>query len=163
MDKRRCTVGTLEKEIQPIFAENCVQCHANTPGLPSFAEYEATSEVVKTDMGASVDSLTRVSHIHLFGIAFIFIFVGCIFSLAVGFNEKIEAVIIAIPFGFLIIDISLWWTTSVFPDFARFTIVGGFGYMFAFAIMWFTSMYQMWILPRNGKTYDINEWTDKRD
>ena len=152
-----------KKEIQPIFAENCVQCHANIPGLPSFTEYEATAEVAKTDMGASVDSLTRVSHIHLFGIAFIFIFVGYIFSLAVGFNEKVKATIIAIPFGFLIIDISSWWITSVFPGFAWFTIIGGFGYMFAFAIMWFTSMYQMWILPRNGKTYDVNEWTDKRD
>ena len=108
-------------------------------------------------MGASVDSLTRVSHIHLFGIAFIFIFVGYIFSLTVGFNKKVKVKSIAIPFEFLIIDISSWWITTVLPGFAWFTIIGGFGYMFAFAIMWFTSMYQMWILARNDKTYEVNE------
>ncbi|SFV67143.1 Elongation factor-1 alpha [hydrothermal vent metagenome] len=97
-------------------------------------------------MGASVDSLTRVSHIHLFGIAFIFIFLGYIFSMSIGMSEVVKSIIIAIPFGFLIIDISSWWITSIYPAFAWFTIIGGFGYMMAFAIMWFTSMYQMWLL-----------------
>ncbi|WP_289401874.1 hypothetical protein [Sulfurovum xiamenensis] len=150
------------KKVEPVFSANCVQCHSSIPGLPKFDEYEETAEVAKTDMGASVDSLTRVSHIHLFGIAFIFIFVGLIFSLAVGLNEKLKAFIIAIPFGFLIIDISSWWITSIFPQFAWFVIIGGFGYMMAFVIMWGTSMYQMWILPRNGKDYNINEWNDNR-
>jgi len=150
------------KDVKPIFEGNCVKCHSTISGLPKFTEYKDSAEVAKTDMGASVDSLTRVSHIHLFGIAFIFIFVGYIFSLAVGFNEKVKAFIIAVPFGFLIIDISSWWVTSVFPQFAWFTIIGGFGYMMAFAIMWFTSMYQMWILPRNGKEYRVNEWSDER-
>jgi len=153
------------KKVEPIFQANCISCHSIEvmPSIAPLTSYEEVSKVTETDKGASLDSLTRVSHIHLFGIAFIFIFVGYIFSLAVGFNEKVKATIIAIPFLFLIIDISSWWITSVFPGFAWFTIIGGFGYMVAFAIMWFTSMYQMWILPRNGKTYDINEWTDKRE
>lgn len=150
------------EKVEPVFQANCIQCHSSIPGLPSFTDYAETAKVAKPDMGASVDSLTRVSHIHLFGIAFIFIFVGYIFSLAVGLNEKLKAVIIAIPFAFLIIDISSWWITSVFPGFAWFTIIGGFGYMIAFAIMWVTSMYQMWILPLKGKEYHINEWNDKR-
>jgi hypothetical protein len=150
------------KKVEPIFQANCVSCHTAIPNLPTFTNYEETAKVAETDKGASLDSLTRVSHIHLFGIAFIFIFVGYIFSLAVGFNEKVKAIIIAIPFGFLIIDISSWWITSIFPGFAWLTIIGGFGYMVAFAIMWFTSMYQMWILPRNGKEYSVNEWSDER-
>lgn len=146
------------KEVEPVFAANCVQCHSSIPGLPSFTEYEATAEVAKTDMGATVDSLTRVSHIHLFGIAFIFIFLGFIYSMSVGINEIFKSITIAIPFGFLIIDISSWWITSKYPGFAWFTIIGGFGYMMAFAVMWFTSMYQMWILPRKDKQYTNNEW-----
>ncbi|MDQ7045582.1 MAG: hypothetical protein Q9M32_06705 [Sulfurimonas sp.] len=146
------------KDVQPIFEANCVACHSSIPGLPHFTEYEATAEVAKTDMGASVDSLTRVSHIHLFGIAFIFIFLGYIYSMAVGINEIFKSIVMAIPFGFIIIDISSWWVTSIYPGFAWFTIIGGFGYMMAFAVMWFTSMYQMWIMPRNGKAYDSNEW-----
>ena len=54
------------------------------------------------------DSLTRVSHIHLFGIAFIFTLVGFIFSLAVGINAKLKAFIIVIPYAFLIVDILSW-------------------------------------------------------
>jgi len=146
------------EKVAPVFNANCVQCHSTMPGLPTFAEYESTAEVAKTDMGATVDSLTRVSHIHLFGIAFIFILLGYIFSMAVGFNQIVKSIIMAIPFGFLIIDISSWWITSVYPNFAWFTIIGGFGYMMAFAIMWFTSMYQMWIIPRKGKKYTRNEW-----
>ena len=60
-------------------------------------------------MGATVDSLTRVSHIHLFGIAFIFIFMGYIFSMAVNIKESIKSIVIAIPFGFILIDITSWW------------------------------------------------------
>jgi len=148
-------------EVEPIFQANCVSCHNSIPSLPNLIEYEDTAKIAETDKGASLDSLTRVSHIHLFGIAFIFIFVGYIFTLVVGFNQKIKAIIIAIPFLFIIIDISSWWITSIYPGFAWFTIIGGFGYMMAFAVMWFTSMYQMWILPRNGKVYDSNEWYDK--
>jgi hypothetical protein len=146
------------EEVKQVFDANCIQCHSTIPGLPSFDSYESTAEIAKTDMGATVDSLTRVSHIHLFGIAFIFIFVGFIFSFAVGFNKKVKSIIIAIPFVFLIIDILSWWVTKSYPAFAWFTIIGGFGYISAFAIMWVTSMYQMWILPYNGKSYDSNEW-----
>ena len=147
-----------EKTIQPILEKNCIACHSSMPGLATFASYEESAEIAKVDTGATVDSLTRVSHIHLFGIAFIFIFVGYIFSLAVGFNQNVKAVILAIPFLFILIDISSWWVTSIYPGFAWFTIIGGFGYMMAFAIMWWTSMYQMWISPRNGKVYTTNEW-----
>ena len=136
------------KRVQPIFSRNCVQCHSSMPGLPSFANYEESAEVAKTDMGATVDSLTRVSHIHLFGIAFIFIFMGYIFSMAINIKEGIKSIVIAIPFGFILIDITSWWVTSEYPAFAWLTIIGGFGYMMAFAVMWFVSMYQMWLMPQ---------------
>lgn len=145
-------------EVEPIFQENCVSCHSSIPGLPTLMEYENTAKVAETDKGASLDSLTRVSHIHLFGIAFIFIFMGYIYSMSVEINQKFKAMIIAIPFVFLILDITSWWITSIYPNFAWLTIIGGFGYMMAFAVMWFTSMYQMWILPKNGKNYNSNEW-----
>jgi len=145
-------------DIKPILDRNCISCHTAMSGLPDLVEYEETAEIAKTDMGASVDSLTRVSHIHLFGIAFIFIFVGYIFTLTVGFSHITKSIIIFIPFLFLLIDICSWWITSIIPEFAWFTIIGGFGYIMAFTIMWWTSMYQMWILPRNGKDYASNEW-----
>ncbi|PHR56043.1 MAG: elongation factor-1 alpha [Arcobacter sp.] len=145
-------------KVQKVFEGNCIKCHSAIPGLPTFETYEGSAEVAKTDMGASIDSLTRVSHIHLFGIAFIFIFVGFIFSFTVGLCQQTKAIVISIPFTFLIIDIFSWWITKSYPGFAWFTIIGGFGYICAFGFMWFTSMYQMWVLPYNGKVYDSNEW-----
>ena len=135
------------EKVKPIFEANCVACHSSIPQLPPFLEYEDTAKVAEVDSGISVDSLTRVSHIHLFGIAFIFIFMGYIYSMSVNISEGFKSIVIAIPFAFLIVDIGSWWLTSFFPAFAWFTIIGGFGYMMAFAIMWFTSMYQMWIMP----------------
>ncbi|MDE2309214.1 MAG: elongation factor-1 alpha, partial [Betaproteobacteria bacterium] len=111
----------------------------------------------KIDEGASIQHLTRVSHIHLFGISFIFFFVGFIFSFAVGVPKWLKISAIAIPFGFLIIDVLSWWLTKWNPSFAWLTLIGGFGYSVASTFMWFTSMYQMLILPRNEKSYG-NAW-----
>jgi hypothetical protein len=104
-------------------------------------------DIAKVDEGADITSLTRVSHIHLFGISFIFFFVGYIFSMAVGFNRWVKAVIIFIPFAFLVVDIASWWLTKMNPQFAWFVIIGGFGYSIAATIMLFTSLYQMWVMP----------------
>lgn len=147
--------GATEKgyeEVKPIFDNNCIACHSSIESLAQFNTYEETKDVTSTDEGASIDSLTRVSHIHLFGIAFIFIFVGYIFTMSVGLSEIMKSIIISLPFAFLIVDISSWWVTSIFPAFAWLTIIGGFGYMMAFAVMWFVSMYQMWLyVPQINK------------
>src|SRR5690606_19109107 len=107
--------------------------------------------------GASISSLTRVSHIHLFGISFIFFFMGLIFSFAIGIPRWLKILAIAFPFGFLILDVLSWWLTKWIPGFAWLTIIGGIGYSLASTFMWFTSMYQMFVLSRNGKIYG-NAW-----
>lgn len=154
--------GATEEEwdttIQPIVQQYCVRCHGGIQGLTAFTSYEAMLPLAQTDPGASVDSLTRVSHIHLFGIAFIFFFVGGIFSLAVGIPKWLKNVAIATPFVFLLIDILSWWLTKWYPDFAVLTIVGGFGYNLASVFMLGASLYQMWILPRKGKVFDESPW-----
>ena len=117
-------------------------------------------EAAATDQGATVDSLTRVSHIHLFGIAFIFFLMGFIFSFSVGIPKWLKEMVILLPFVFLILDIISWWATKWFPFFDWFTMIGGIGYTLASTFMWFTSMYQMWVLPYNGKDYSVNTWED---
>ena len=147
-----------DENINTIFQENCVFCHDEEPGLPDFNKYENVKAVSEVDNGASISSLTRVSHIHLFGISFIFFFVGLIFSFAVGIPTWLKASAIALPFLFLIIDVMSWWLTKWVPAFAWFTIIGGFGYTAASTFMWFTSMYQMWVLPLKKSSYISNEW-----
>jgi len=131
------------KRIQPLFQKYCLSCHNAESGLPNFSELEAVKKIAAVDEGASIGSLTRVSHIHLFGIAFIFLFVGWIFALA-QFPQKWKLVLIATPFAFLVIDVLSWWLTKYHPVFAWLTMLGGIGYTIASTIMIFTSFAQMW-------------------
>lgn len=153
--------GAAESEWEPhfkgVFAQYCIACHSQIPGIPDFTKYAEVKKASATNTGATVSGLTRVSHIHLFGISFIFFFIGFIFSFAVGIPKKIKILAIAFPFGFLIIDVFSWWLTKLSPDFAYLTIIGGIGYSLASTFMWLTSMYQMFILSRNGKIYG-NAW-----
>ncbi|MFZ1547252.1 MAG: elongation factor-1 alpha [Candidatus Nitrotoga sp.] len=146
-----------ELHFKDTFQRNCVQCHGSIPGIADFSKYEDVKNVAKIDEGASIQTLTRSSHIHLFGISFIFFFVGFIFSFAVGVPKWLKISAIATPFVFLIIDVFSWWLTKWNPNFAWLTLIGGFGYSIAATIMWFISMYQILILSRNGKIYG-NAW-----
>lgn len=150
-----------EPRVQHLFKNNCTQCHGNIPGLPDFNKLESVKKLSEVDKGASIDSLTRVSHIHLFGISFIFFFVGLIFSLVVGIRQWIKATIISIPFLFLILDVMSWWIIKWYPNFAILMIIGGVGYSMASGFMILTSLYQMWILPFKGKKYSDNTWAEK--
>lgn len=149
--------GKWESHFKDVFAKNCVMCHSTVPGIPDFTKLEEVKKVAAIDKGATIQSLTRLSHIHLFGIAFIFFFMGFIFSFAVNVPRTLKVLAIAFPFGFLIVDVLSWWLTKLNPGFAWFTIIGGIGYSVASTFMWVTSMYQMFILSRNGKTYG-NAW-----
>lgn len=153
--------GAPETEWEPhfkeVFKQNCAMCHGSMPSIPDFTKLEEVKKMAQINEGASIQTLTRVSHIHLFGISFIFFFMGLIFSFAAGVPKWLKIISIATPFGFLIIDILSWWLTKWSPGFAWFVIIGGFGYSVASSIMWTISLYQMLILSRNGKIYG-NAW-----
>jgi len=140
-----------ETTIKPLVDEYCVACHANMPGLSNVGEKDVMLKMAAVDHGVSIASLTRVSHIHLFGIAFIFFFVGWIFTFASGFSTGVKSLLIATPFAFLIVDIVSWWLTKLEPNFAWLVIIGGFGYSLASTVMIFSSLYQMWITPLLAK------------
>jgi hypothetical protein len=143
--------GEWDSKIKPITDQYCVACHANMPGLAKIGEKDEMIKVAAPDMGASVSTLTRVSHIHLFGISFIFFFIGLIFSFATGFSQTVKALLIFTPFMFLIIDIAAWWLTKMTPGFAWLVMIGGFGYSLASTIMIFSSLYQMCVKPFMAK------------
>lgn len=136
--------------VAPVVMANCVKCHGTIQGLPDFRTYEGLAPYAKVDEGKTVNALTRVSHIHLFGIAFIFFFVCGIFALAEGVSPALKAAAIGMPFLFLVIDIAAWWLTSWSPSFAYLTIIGGFSYNVAAAFMIVTSLWQMWGPRRAG-------------
>ncbi len=137
-----------ESTIKPHVVKYCGVCHENIPGLANISKKEVMYTMTKVSEGASVSTLTRVSHIHLFGISFIFFMVGWIFSYADGFSPIVKAFLIFTPFGFLILDIVSWWLTKMNPNFAWLVIIGGFGYSLASTVMIFTSLYQLWFKNR---------------
>lgn len=136
--------------IRQIFDNKCIICHNAEAGgaVPDYSDFKQIKERAVVDTGASIASLARVSHIHLFGIAFIFMFVGLIFSLASGVPKVLKATVISMPYIFLLVDISAWWLTKLHPNFAWFVIIAGTAMALSFAFMWVVSMYEMWILPR---------------
>lgn len=147
--------STYLTDIKPIVEKNCVLCHnANAGSLPDFNKFENLKKVSESSEGATFQSLTRLSHIHLFGISFIFMFVGIIFSFSTGVPRKYKYPAIIMPYLFLLIDIASWWLTKLNPHFAWLVIIAGTGLGVSFAFMWSVSMYQMWVLGGIKKLVD---------
>lgn len=145
-------------EIGGLVATNCTRCHSPATGLPDFTRYEVIKQRAQIDEGKPIDALARVSHIHLFGISFIWFFVGLIFSLSVRLPSWVKGVAIALPFAFLIADVLGWWMTKWTPGFAWLTIIGGAGANAATGFMLLASLYQMWVMPRKGERFDESPW-----
>lgn len=133
-----------KSRIEPLMQKHCVACHNAESPQPNFTKFEVVQKLAEVDQGASIATLTRVSHIHLFGIGFIFLFVGWIFAMA-EFDNRWKLILIATPFAFLLLDILSWWLTKYIPIFAWLTMLGGFGYSAASTAMIFTSLAQMWL------------------
>ncbi|MCQ8128918.1 elongation factor-1 alpha [Methylomonas rivi] len=147
-----------DADIKPIVEKNCLMCHnAGAGSIPDFAQFENLKKVAESSEGATFQSLTRLSHIHLFGISFIFMFVGLIFSFSTGVPCCYKYPAIVMPYLFLLIDIASWWLTKLNPHFAWLVIIAGFGLGISFAFMWSVSMYQMWILG------GVRKQTDRRN
>ncbi len=136
----------FQAKISPIIEEHCIACHnpeAN-PHLTDLRTYEGVAKVAAKDEGMSIATLVRVSHIHLFGIAFIFAFIGRIYSHALVRPVWLKCVVVAAPFAVVLTDVGSWYLTKLWAPFAWVIIGSGAIMGLSFATMWLTSMYQMW-------------------
>ena len=137
--------AVFEAEIDGILEKRCVACHdGSNPHLPSLKGFDAVSKVAEVDTGADIFTLVRVTHIHMFGITFIFFIVGFIFTHAYVRPIWLKCAVIILPFVALVADIFSWYLTKFYPGFAYVVMVGGAAYGASFAFMWLVSMYQMW-------------------
>ena len=139
-DKRNYTAS-----IETIVEINCLSCHdGSNPHLSNLDGFENIQKVVAQNTGADLFTLVRVSHIHLFGLTFIFFIVGFIFSHSFVRPLWLKSLIIAIPFVGVIADVLGWYVTKVFTPFAWVVLIAGVFNGLSFAVMWVVSMYQMW-------------------
>lgn len=142
--------GASEAEfinIQPILKRACEGCHSPASGLPiqPLTSYAEVSQYTSMDLGQSIKSLVRVSHIHLFGMSFIFILTSLIFALSQT-SQLFRSVLIAIPFLAIWFDIGSWWLTKYEPVFAYIVIVGGVLMGLSLAGQIAVSLYEMWFM-----------------
>ncbi|MDX8405230.1 MAG: hypothetical protein R8K50_03675 [Mariprofundus sp.] len=136
----------FHEKVEPIMQENCIMCHSAESGMsiPHFTSYANVVKLTEMDTGATIPALVRVSHIHLFGIAFILFFVGRIFILC-EMPVSLKRITVAIPFVFLLVDILSWYITKIMPSFAYVVIANGALMGIAFGGQLLTSLYQMWL------------------
>lgn len=134
-----------ETEIKPLLEQRCMSCHdGSNPHLPNLNGYDNLQKVAVQDTGADVFTLVRVSHIHLFGLTFVFFVMGLMFSHAYVRPVWFKCTIVALPFAAVIADISSWYLTKLYHPFAWLVLLSG-GLMGAcFAFMWVVTMYQLW-------------------
>lgn len=151
--------GAEEAEYQAktaaIFKKRCVACHNNrNPHLPSLEDYEHVKLTAEQDTGADIFTLVRVSHIHLFGLTFIFFIVSTIFSHAYLRREWLKITIVSTPFVAIALDISSWFITKLYEPYAWMLIISGAFMAMSFAVQFFISLYQMWFfsLPEDAAT-----------
>ena len=125
--------------------KRCLTCHdGSNPHLANLDGFDNVRKVTEVDKGADIFTLVRVSHIHLFGITFIFFILGSIFSHAYVRPIWFKCVVVGAPFLFLSFDISAWYFTKLYHPFAL-VVMGAGGLMgLCFAFMWVVSLWQMW-------------------
>lgn len=138
--------AVYDSQIAPILQRDCLICHAPESGMkvPPLTHYEQVVKLTEVDRGASIPSLVRVSHIHLFGIAFILFFVGRLFILC-EIPIALKRLTIGIPFLSMLTDILAWYLTRETPAYAYLLVFSGalLGLSLNFQIG--LSLYQMWL------------------
>ncbi|MDT4331004.1 hypothetical protein ACQE3E_16690 [Methylomonas sp. MED-D] len=138
-----------DEKIAPILNRDCVHCHnpAANPSLPDLTTFTGVAEVAHTG-GASIPALVRVSHIHLFGIAFILFFIGKIFLLC-DMNIYVKRIAVVIPFVAMLLDVGSWFVTKHVREFAYVVVLSGALMGLSMGVQILLSVYQMWFYRRD--------------
>ena len=134
-----------DKSIRPLLDKYCMACHdGSNPHLPNLNGYDNLKKVTEKDTGAAIPTLVRVSHIHLFGMTFIFFLVGLMFSHAYVRPVWFKCAVVALPFAGIMVDVASWYLIKVFHPFVFVEIGAGMLLAACFAFMWLVALYQMW-------------------
>jgi hypothetical protein len=133
-------------DVQPILVQACGSCHSAASGMPlaPLTTYREVAAFTEVDLGKSIQALARVSHVHLFGMSFIFLGTGIIFSFT-RITLWLRILLIALPFVAIWIDIGSWWFTKHAPLFAYTVIAGGTLMGLSLAAQIIIPLYEMWV------------------
>src|SRR6185369_3860387 len=139
--------ATYDRLVVPIAEKRCGSCHdGSNPHLPNLMGFDNLKKFTEKDTGAAIATLVRVSHIHLFGVTFIFFLVGLMFSHAFVRPVWLKFAVVAAPFFAISIDVASWYMIKIFHPFVYVEILAGMTIAMCFAFMFLTSLYQMWFM-----------------
>ena len=155
--------ATYDASAKAILDKRCISCHdGSNPHSLNLSGYDNIKTTTAQDTGTDIFTLVRVSHIHLFGITFVFFLIGLIFSHAYVRPVWLKCVIMGAPFVCLFIDVISWYLVKVYHPFAWVTMGAGGLMGMSFAVMWAISMYQMWfsrapnaVLERTAQSHTV--------
>ncbi len=134
-----------EKTIAPLLEKRCLACHdGSNPHLPNLNSFDNVKKMTEKDTGAAIATLVRVSHIHLFGLTFIFFLVGLMFSHAYVRPVWFKCTVVALPFVAIMVDVSSWYIIKLFHPFVYVEIAAGGVLAACFGFMWLVTLYQIW-------------------
>lgn len=137
------------KDILPILQKTCLACHVQSSGmnLPDFSTYAGLHKYAEVDTGMSMNSLLKLSHIHLFGISLLLFMLGSIFIQA-EVNVWFKRFLVVSPMLAVFVDVLSWFLTKYDSHYAIIVIAAGgiLGVSMALQIM--ISLYQIWTLKR---------------
>ena len=143
--QRGATKANYDADVKPTLDKRCMACHdGSNPHLPNLNGYDNLRKMTEQDTGADVFTLVRVSHIHLFGVTFIFFIMGLMYSHAYVRPVWFKCTVVATPFLCIAMDVSSWYFTKLYHPFALVVMLAGAMMGLAFALMWVTTMYQLW-------------------
>ena len=140
--------GAYDRTVRPIINDRCLVCHnGSNPHIPNLDGYDNIKKVTESDTGAKISTLVRVSHIHMFGVPFIFFIMGVMFSNAYVRPVWFKCTVIALPFLAVMVDVASWYIIKIYHPFAWVEILAGMVLAGCFAFMWVVTMYQLWFSP----------------
>ena len=147
--KSGASAGGYESAVQPILERSCTGCHNPGSGLPvpDLTTFAAVQQVAEVDLGQSLHTLMKLSHIHLFGIGLLLFAVGLIFRLAV-MRPWLKVSLIVLPFAAMLADILAWFLTKRDPVYAYVVVVSGGLLGLSLTVQVLVSLWQLWIPPR---------------
>lgn len=141
--------GAPESEyaaMKPIFDNNCVACHSagSDATIPPLDTYQAVLKMSQTDQGPTLTQLARVSHVHLFGVSFIFMLTGAIFAFS-QIAAWFRVTMIVLPYMAMVADIGSWWLTKFFPVFGIVVVLSGAVMAISIACQILIPLWEMWL------------------
>jgi hypothetical protein len=141
-----------DKSVAPVLEKRCMTCHdGSNPHLPNLSGYDNLKKVTEKDTGTAIATLVRVSHIHLFGVTFIFFLVGLMFTHAYVRPVWFKCTVVALPFAAIMVDVSSWYLIKIFHPFVYVEVSAGALMAMCFGIMLLVTLYQLWFSSAPAK------------